>query len=439
MMELISRNFSDYDFERDVHNRILLAKLNDLDRTILEEIIYSSVKIPIYRLSIHPELFKTLEKFKNSHLIKLENDEIIVDKQLRKYFEFHLQKFEENFTPNLEFILSLLKRVPIHLLPIWYSISKNVDNIFDAIIEKYLITPQIFQRHLENFQSKDKVIQNIIHELFNNDKFEILAEEIKRKLSLSDNEFERYMILFEFNFILCVKYKNIGGYWQEVITPFHEWKQYMEFLTKNPKSLTSEIKPYRIKDFAFVEDMSQIILQIKSKKFRFEDGALMELSKGIGCELSYVHEVLDQLILLNLIHYHNDDLKVSMKADRWLNLSFEEKANDIYHRTSFPSAYYERYIKKAEKILQRALCFSWIYFDDFINALDVSFSDEDIHLKKDARGWRYSLPKYDKEEIQFLEFLIFKKFFQSGIVSIGSSFGKKCFKVTDFGKRFFEN
>ena len=56
MKELISArkikiNLSDYEYEKDIHNRLLMAEFSNIDREVLEEILYSSVKIPIYKLS----------------------------------------------------------------------------------------------------------------------------------------------------------------------------------------------------------------------------------------------------------------------------------------------------------------------------------------------------------------------------------------------------
>ncbi len=42
----------------------------------------------------------------------------------------------------------VLKRIPISVLPNWYSFPRSTDHIFDSIIEKYMMTPKVYRRHL---------------------------------------------------------------------------------------------------------------------------------------------------------------------------------------------------------------------------------------------------------------------------------------------------
>ena len=43
-------NLEDYDFKRDIENRLIMSKLNDVDIRVLEEILYNTLKIPVDRL-----------------------------------------------------------------------------------------------------------------------------------------------------------------------------------------------------------------------------------------------------------------------------------------------------------------------------------------------------------------------------------------------------
>ncbi len=69
---------------------------------------------------------------------------LFVDKDVRKYFEAKVEKFDEDFQPNLDFLQSILNKVSIHTLPLWYPIPRSTDNIFASIIETYFSTPKIY-------------------------------------------------------------------------------------------------------------------------------------------------------------------------------------------------------------------------------------------------------------------------------------------------------
>ena len=160
-------NLEDYDYQKDIQNRVLMSHFSTEDLEVLEEIVYSSQKIPISRLvdQLDKNLDKLqaiLEKLAKTDLFKIEEDTVVVDKEMRKYFETQIQKFEEDFTPGMEFLQALLKKVPIHVLPNWYPIPRTSNNIFNSLIEKYLETPQTFQRYLSELNLGDPVLNGII-------------------------------------------------------------------------------------------------------------------------------------------------------------------------------------------------------------------------------------------------------------------------------------
>ncbi|NGX44601.1 MAG: hypothetical protein K1060chlam3_00771 [Candidatus Anoxychlamydiales bacterium] len=131
----------DYDYKQDIENRVLLSKLTEFELSILEEILFSSITTSLSRLSKDLEtsekkLLSVLEKFEKANLLKIDGQIINIDKKMRKYFEFEYQRFEENFKPDLLFINNLLHKIPIHVLPIWYTIPKSSNNIFASIIDK---------------------------------------------------------------------------------------------------------------------------------------------------------------------------------------------------------------------------------------------------------------------------------------------------------------
>src|SRR3569832_2080321 len=128
-------SLADYNYRRDIENRLLMANFSTFEVAVLEEILYSSIKTPIRKIAKNlergeEELLPILEKFSKTGLLIIEGDAIVVDKETRKYFETEIEKFEEGFTPGMEFLQNLLKKIPIHVLPIWYSIPRTSNNIF---------------------------------------------------------------------------------------------------------------------------------------------------------------------------------------------------------------------------------------------------------------------------------------------------------------------
>ena len=253
-------NLEDYDYQKDIQNRVLMSHFSPEDLEVLEEIVYSSQRIPISRLVSQldknlDELQLILDKLSKTDLFKIEEDTVVVDKEMRKYFETQIQKFEDDFTPGMEFLQALLKKVPIHVLPNWYPIPRTSNNIFESLVEKYLFTPHHFQRYIEDLQSKDEIISGIIQDVFTANNYKMYAEELKLKYNLSNIDFAKYMLILEYSFALCLTYTNIDGYWKETVTPFYEWNKYMKFLsdTSTPSIQdTKSIKRNFASDFVFV-------------------------------------------------------------------------------------------------------------------------------------------------------------------------------------------
>ena len=228
-------NLSDYPYEQDIENRLTIAKFSSQDLAVLEEILYSSIKIPIRKLAKsldreEEEILPVLQTLSKTGLISFEEDAIVVDKEKRKYFEAQMMKFDSDFRPGMEFLKTLLHKVPIHVLPQWYSIPRTSNNIFDSLIEKYLLTPQIFQRYLLELNFHDPVLSGIVEDVFHAPGYKVRAEELMEKYQISHEQFEENMLYLEFHFLCCLSYEKEGEIWKEIVTPFHEWREYLIFL-----------------------------------------------------------------------------------------------------------------------------------------------------------------------------------------------------------------
>ena len=207
---------TEYDCSKDVQNRILMSQFTPLDVEVLEEILYSSLRIPLSVLEQNMELtsdklLPILEKLSATKLFQVIADHVIVDKEMRKYYEMQVLKFEDDFKPGMEYLQGLLRKVPIHILPTWYSISRTSNNIFESIVEKYLYSPQIFQRYLIELSLTDSVQRGIMNDLYQSPNYEIDAEDVIKKFDLTQEQFEEHMIELEFHFVSCMKYVREKG------------------------------------------------------------------------------------------------------------------------------------------------------------------------------------------------------------------------------------
>lgn len=447
---------SDYDFEKDIENRLLMAQFSPLDLEVLEEILYSPSKISINKLSIHLEvsiedLLPILEKLTTTDLLKLEDETIYVDKEVRKYFEFHISRFDNDFKPDMEFLQKLIKKVPIHVLPLWYAIPRTSNNIFHSILEKYLNTPQIFQRHLNEIKAIDPIFSKIIDEVYSSEQFKVPAAILRKKLSLSKEEFEEILLYLELCFSVCLSYTKVGEEWQEVITPFYEWKKHLEFL--------NEIEVFPIEDkediakvgnspFSFVRAMTGIIKRAnKSPLFSKNDEILSMGSSLYNFSKKEMDQVIKKSVLLKLIKLKDDQIIVLDNAKEFLSYEDKDKAVFVFkHNLNHPLSLSEEeysllknHIHEAEKNLCRILNKEWVLFDDFVDGIINPFSEEKtVALQKEGKAWGYRLQRVGLKEKKLFKALIFEVLFEASIVDIGEYEGKECFCLTEFGKPFFE-
>lgn len=447
---------SDYNYKKDIENRLLMAQFSSIDVATLQEVLFSSLVISADKIaknigeSEENTLF-SLRKLASTGLLKESHKTFIVDKEMRKYYESQAIKFEPDFKPDMEFLQNLLKKVPIHVLPSWYSIPRLSNNIFNSIVEKYLITPLVFQRYLMEVNFNDATLSAIAQDVFRAPNFQIFSKDLIEKYGLTPERFEEHMLFLEFNFICCITYKKIGEEFKEVVTPFQEWYDYLSFLKSTaPKPVTDTSKVCRLRpaDSSFIQDMTAILEFIKKEPVQLNSQGYTTLLNQ--CEelqdLSYLKQVIQKLHLLKFADISQDKLKISDHASEWLTLRAESKALFIYrHPLNRISTYqlpsdlcHERLIREAEKSILRVLYSGWVLFDDFIKGVMVPLNERTtITLKKTGKLWRYSLPEYTLEETLLIKATIFEWLFEIGVVAIGTYEEKECFCVTSFGQSLF--
>jgi predicted transcriptional regulator len=460
----------DYDYRRDLENRVLMSRFSDLDVMVLEELLYSSVHISVHKMARSLELeekalLEILFNLSKTGLLSINGDQVEVDKDVRKYFETQILKFEEDFKPGVDYLLSLLRKVPIHILPAWYSVPRTSNNIFESIIERYLSTPQVYYRYLQDFYLYHPHLTPLLKDLFSSPKLKLTSQEVIERYSLDREQFEETVLLLEFSFVACLRYEKIGNQWKEYITPFDEWSEYLSFLrTTQPTPILDEeeIIPLRPHDFSFVRDMSKLLKMAKLKPISLkEENALLipsskaastALSKQLGFDLDqtmyqqYFSRLVLKMRLMKLADVGDGELSATTYAQAWLDMEDEEKAMFLYRNSLNrlvsqelkEPLFIDKSVREAEKSIQRVLNAGWVKLEDIIKGAIVSFTEEPaILLKKQGRQWKYARPDYTNDQLQLIRAVVHDWLFESGAVSVGRWNGERCFKVTAFGHSIF--
>jgi len=408
----------DYNFRRDIENRLRMAELSVFEVETLRAILDGSLIIPLGALadSLGVEkaaLDETLERLSPTKLFAIQNDKLLVDKEIRKYYESQILKFDDCFEPGMEFLQGLLGKVPIQLLPQWYCLPRNSHNIFQAIVEKFLSTPKIYQRYLAELEWQCAFIPLIINDINHSADFLVRGSEIRRRYGLTLEKFEECMLLLEYNFVGCLSYQRNGNTWEEVVTPFFEWREHLRFLRDSaPRPiLDKNIQRTHPQDFGFIDDLSQVLEALAQKPLAKVDRQMRE-----------------KIVFMQLGEEKNGQLVAKEGIKNWLKKTREEKALTM---TRHPTA--------VEKGLVRFSRSGWCYVDDFLKGFCKALeSKPEIALKNKGKRWRYALPEYTDEEKITIKETLCRRLFEAGIVATGVHQGRECFSVTPFGRRILE-
>lgn len=468
-------NLTDYNCELDIANRMLMADFSTFDVEVLEELLYSPLKTSAKKLCRNlncseEELLPVLKKLSSTGLLSFQEDTVLIDKESRKYFEFQIERFHPDFKPDMEFVQGLLRKVPIHLLTTWYLVPRTSNNIFESLVERYLLTPHIFQRYLMDLHFADPLAQRIIQEVFHSPQLRISSSDLIAKYNLTRRNFEEITLLLEFNFVCCLTYEKVDDHWVEYVSPFYEWQQYLRFLkTTEAAPLSPEAPLVRCRegDFSFVQDMALILQTAKKNPISLADWheGMPVLPVPLACEFAaicsipvetaqdlqfaqtYFAHLLQKICLVKLASRVDGRLYALDTSHDWLEMGLENQALFLYrhplnHILSHSLPVHlatDRNIREAEKSIKRVLHGNWVYFDEFIQGVLVPLNEDSVVLlKKTGKTWKYTLPSYTDEEKALIKATIFEWLFEAGMVAIGTSEGRDCFAVTSFGRFFFE-
>lgn len=430
-------NLSDYNFRRDIECRLLLARLNNFEFEVIMEILNGSLKISLKQLSDNlnvpqSSILPIVAKFSKGKLFKIVQDTLFVDKEMRKYYESQISKFEENFEPGMDFLQSLLHKVPIHILTLWYNLPRTSDHIFQAIVDKFLYTPKIYERYLNDLQFDDANLHHIMDAVYSSPDFKVTAHELMRKFNLAHEYFEECMLLLEYNFVCCLSYERIEGGWQEIVTPFHEWKEYKRFLRDTmavPISAPEKIVPKYTNDFGFIEELTRILELILKKPLPvlIKNDSYKLMPKEVELLFSSSNQgqtIIAKLLFMKLAEIKKEALHPTENTKEWLKKSIQDKALSM-----------SRHPIQVERSLIRVMDSGWIYVDDFLKGFAYSLgSREHVTLKNKGKRWCYTIPVQTDEDIVQIKTTLSQRLLEAGIVSVGTHDKKLCFTVTAFGK-----
>jgi predicted transcriptional regulator len=455
---------ADYSYQRDISHRQFLSQLTEFEIFATEEIVNGSLKTTVDQLATilettNSNLQPLLTRLANTDLLKLDKQTVVVNKEIRKYYCCELAKFGTCFEPDLQHLQALLHKVPIHILPLWYAIPRNSDNIFQSIVERYFQTPRAYQKHLEELALENPVLFALFEMLQTKPDFSLPASVIMEKWQLSPQEFHELALSFEYHLGGCLCYRREGNSWQAYLTLYHEWQQYLSFLRLNAPGLIKDepnIQRHHPHDFGCIEDLANLVrltldtpkaLEATPLQQKGDDNHPLQQhwhhisAAAFQAYLADLYRFASHLHLLSIVDGyicpHVEEAKL------WLKKHKQDQASDIYclvltatrqspKRTIGCS---EREFREIEKALKRVAHSGWIYFDDFVKGTTASIGQHaPVSLLQKGKKWRYALPSYNSQEKQLLQDTVFKDFFYTCFVATGSHQGRPCFYVTPYGR-----
>jgi hypothetical protein len=406
----------DYSFEEDIATRHTLTKLSPIAPALIDEILFSKKIIPIELLahslnSTKADILPILEKLQTLGLLDIQGEQIETSKEAKKYYEVEIQRFQEDFTPDLNFFQGLLKKVSIHHLPLWYLIPKSSNHIFGSIVEKYLQTPQTYLKHLAELKT-DPIIDLILNKLFESKEFSVSTDSLMKECGISREEFSEYLLLLEFHFACFVQYKKDDSGWVETLVPLYEWKEYLLKKRKYQNELQEDkVLPQSKEPFDFAKKIHHFLQNPNAK----------DPTSTAALKLQFIDR----------------EMTITPLGQKCLALEPEAIAFFIFqHRTTLLS-----HLEISERVMcevERAIgsLTGWVLFENFLYFSEVSLSDDTrTSLVNRGRLWRYQFPNYADYQKEFIETIVFKTLYMSGMVILGKYQGKDCFKLSSFGRR----
>jgi hypothetical protein len=455
----------DFDSKRDLNLRLYIESLSTTIISVLEEILFSPLKLSIEELeansgSFGEEMQLILQALLPLNLFQIDNGFLLIDKDVRKYLETLIEKFTPGFSADLDYFKELLKHVPIHCLISWYHIPRASNNIFNSIVEKHFKTPKIYRNYIKETLSDDETLTLLVKDVMESEFGKISVHSLLEKYLLSKEVLEQKILFLEYHFILCSTYEKQGGNYKKFLSVFSEWKEYTlkESQKEGPKVVVSEelVEDFVDSEFSFIKDMSLILTLCTERPLyvTYNQKAELFFLNSIPEDVldfhdhspHYLARVINKNLLLGLLVIQEDRLRQTPPAEKWLEtpirkrtlISFKHPHNALSHKSNFSFHQHDRNIIEVQKALSGIEKGGWILFDEFINThLTTANTLKQATLTKIGGSWKYASSEYDPEEILFIRTMILDWLFESGMIITGKFQNKDCFKVSSLGYELY--
>lgn len=420
---------TDYDYKKDLDIRKRMAHLSEIEVELLQEIIHQSLKISVSQLAKHlnlsvTQLLPLLDKWEELKLFKRDDMTLIVDKETRKLIEFQLERFDNSFEPNLNFLQSLLDRLPQEILLDWYSVSRTAQEFFPSIVNHFLINPQVYIQYLDQLEFKNSILKDIIKDVFTAKNYILRAEDLKKKYHLSQDLFELYILVLEYHFACFLDYQFVDGFWEEIVTPLHEWQEILKYRNKIQQAyIRQPVDQVLLSGLDYIDELKNTLKKFKSKK---------------GTQADPLYQDLVQLKFLE-----NEFL--TKDGNFWLTQTLTEQMSTLANHflnephliNRFGSLWATKQLRLIDSSLRQLEVNQWVRFDLFIKGLKISIGDrEPLALKLKGKKWKYQFPVYNELEKEFIEVAILERLSRFGVIEVGKFQGHACFRLTPCGSQF---
>jgi hypothetical protein len=261
------------------------------------------------------------------------------------------------------------------------------------------------------------------------------------KYGLTREKFEESLLLLEYHFVCCLRYVQVDGMWQGMVTPFSEWNDYLNFEARKAlsPSQSSGIKRIYENELGFIYDLNHI-LEACQEKLTLQD------LKQLQSFSPQQQKALSKLIQLEFIKQNPKGLlTVTSMGAEWLSQPLNAQVvdlsihplNDLSRQEEFQDLMTVRNIRLLEKSLKGLPINTWISVEQFLKNMTISLGDKkEVTLKNRGRKWKYEVPLYSEKEKLFVETLLVERLHELGIVEIGFFQDKAYFYLTSFGQHF---
>lgn len=432
-------NLSDYDYEQEIEDRLLMGAFSALETQVLEELLYSSLKVNLQELEAaldieRKSLDTALETINQIELFQIDGELLTICKEKRKRVEALAERLESDFSPTIQHLIERLSTVPITLLPRWYDLPYTSEEIFQSIIDKYLVTPKKYRRQLAVEEQNNPQIEKLCQLLYSAPDYKIAVADLIKQLSLSERECHELILQLEFHFIGCLTFELKGEKVEPFLSPPAEWIRYLNHENCSPQTPPPEeknIERLHPSDFGFVSDLNKVL-----RSLMLEPVATNGLSQ----------ELIDTITTLKLATIEEGELSLQSEGRNWLAMTTEEQAMALYffHLKRYHRAqngnFSDRDVREIERAIGKAPHELWIEIEEFTSSIAEAIGDaKPVTLQRKGRRWHYELPEYTDLEKAFIKEVIIDHLFKCGMVAIGSFEGKTFFKVTPFGRMTLGN